>query len=179
MNTWIALFRGVNVGGHRKLPMAALTQTLEALDFADVKTYIQSGNVVFRRRSQSATRLATKIAAAVESEFGFQADVLVLSLDELRESSTDNPFDPGSDGKTVHFFFLAYPPKNPALDTLDAAKSGREAFELSGRVLYLYTPDGFGRSKLATRVERALGVRATGRNARTVAKLLELAAKVT
>ncbi len=176
MKTWIALFRGINVGGNRVLPMRSLVATLESIGCADVRTYMQSGNAVFRSATSQAARLAARIRRAVGERHGFEPGVLVLAPAELQRALGDNPFpQAAADPKALHLFFLAEAPRHPDLEGLDAAKAAREAVALVGKVFYLHTPDGFGTSKLAARVERCLGVAATARNLRTVAALVELA----
>ncbi|MCZ6640235.1 MAG: DUF1697 domain-containing protein [Gammaproteobacteria bacterium] len=179
MNTWIALFRGINVGGHRRLPMKELVVELEKLDLRDVHTYIQSGNVIFHSDESSASKLSEKIAQAIQTSHGFRPDVMVLSADAFRAAAKDNPFPTTeATSKTVHLFFLAEPPTTPKLSLLNAAQTGREEYRLGQQVLYLHTPDGFGNSKLAQKVPQALGVSATARNWRTVTKILEIAEQI-
>jgi uncharacterized protein (DUF1697 family) len=174
MATWIALLRGVG-GGIRPLSMRDLVKELEVIGLKDVRTYIQSGNVIFSS-TRAATRLAGEIERCIEKKFGFHSNTFVLSVDELRRAAANNPF-PRADAepKTLHLFFLAQPPKAPQLDAMNELKTKSEQFALKGKVFYFYTPDGFGISKLATRVDRLLGVDTTARNWRTVGKLLELA----
>lgn len=171
---YIALFRGINVGKTRSLPMKDLVLILEDLGFEDVKTYIQSGNVVFQSDHACSAKDAEVISAAVEEAFGFRPNVMLLDKSQLDDAMARNPF-PTDEGKFLHFFFLAAEPDHPDLDALNAIKTETEQFSLDGRVFYLYTPDGFGKSKLAERAERKLGVPATGRNFNTVRKLLEMA----
>ena len=176
MKTWIALLRGVNVGGARKLPMKDLVALLERAGFSSVRTYIQSGNVVFQSSKGTARALSTRIAELILKKFGFQSEVLVLSLRDLTEAIKGNPFPQADDDhKSLHLFFLSERPRDPDLKSLATLKSGREAFALVGAVFYLHTPDGFVDSKLAARAERLLGVQATARNWRTVNQLLQLA----
>jgi uncharacterized protein (DUF1697 family) len=176
MKTWIALFRGINVGGSRVLPMKALVAALEAIGCTGVRTYVQSGNAVFRSGESQAARLAARIRRAVGERHGFEPDVLLLAPVELERALAAHPFpQAASDPKSLHLFFLAEAPRQPDLEALQAIKGARESFALAGRVFYLHTPDGFGKSKLAARVERRLGVAATARNLRTVAALVELA----
>ncbi len=179
MNTWVALFRGINVGGHRRLPMKELVVALEKLDLFDVNTYIQSGNAIFRSGQTSASALSQAIEQAIQTSHGFRPDVMVLSADAFRAAAANNPF-PTSETttKTVHLYFLAEPPTTPRLSLLDTVQSGHEAYHLGQQVLYLHTPDGFGNSKLAQKVPRALGVSATARNWRTVTKILEIAERI-
>ncbi len=179
MNTWIALFRGINVGGHRRLPMKELVVELEKLDLWDVNTYIQSGNAIFHSNETSASALSEKIAQAIHTSHGFRPDVMVLSADAFRAAAENNPF-PTSEvtSKTVHLYFLAEPQTTPKLSLLDAVRSDREEYHLDQQVLYLHAPDGFGKSKLAQKVPQALGVSATARNWRTVQKIMEIAEQI-
>jgi uncharacterized protein (DUF1697 family) len=175
MTTWIALFRGINVGGNNILPMAELRAELEALGLGDVRSYIQSGNVVFESKSRSAKALGTKISKCVEEHHGFRPRVFVLTREELQAACDANPFPKAvSEPKTLHYAFLAEAPKAADVDALDALCSKTETWELSDAVFYLHAPDGIGRSKLAAVAEKHLGVATTGRNHRTVAKLLEM-----
>ena len=173
MVTYIAWLRGINVGGKNLLPMKALKVTLSDLGFKDVRTYIQSGNVVFETTKRSTANLAKKIAAAIEAEFDMQIPVQVLTRDELQEASDANPY-PEGEGKTVHFFFLSEPPIQADLPAIQALATATETFELHGQVFYLHAPDGIGRSKLAAKAERLLAVSATGRNLNTVRKVLDM-----
>ena len=179
MNTWIALFRGINVGGHRRLPMKELVVELEKLDLWDVNTYIQSGNAIFHSNEASASALSEKIAQAIHTSHSFRPDVMVLSADAFRAAAENNPF-PTSEAtsKTVHLYFLAEPQTTPKLSLLDAVRSDREEYHLDQQVLYLHAPDGFGKSKLAQKVPLALGVSATARNWRTVQKIMEIAEQI-
>jgi len=176
MNTWFALLRGINVGGTGILPMKDLVATLEELGLSGVKTYIQSGNAVFQSPESKSPALAKKIADSIATQHGFRPHVLVLSHKELSQAVTRNPFpDAEVEPKTLHLFFLADVPANPDLGALNVIKSDSERFVLDKRVFYLHAPDGIGRSKLATRAEKLLGVAATARNWRSVEKILEMA----
>lgn len=176
MATWIALFRGINVGGHHILPMKELVAELEDLGLASVRTYIQSGNVVFESASRSAAALSKKIADRVDENHGFRPAVLVMRAADLARAMDRNPFPEGEpEPKTLHLSFLVSKPSEPDLDALEAARSPTERFVLIDSVFYLHAPDGIGSSRLATVVEKALGVSATARNWRTVRKLRELA----
>ncbi len=178
MATWIGLLRGINVGGHNILPMAELRNDLESLKLENVRTYIQSGNVVFDSAARSASSLAEKIARCIEDRHRFRPHLLLLKHEDLLAAVAANPFpDAVSDPKTLHFNFLAQSPSNPNMEGIDEAKSSTEAYKLTDRVFYLHAPDGIGRSKLAAKAEKYLGVVATGRNFRTVEKLLSMAAQ--
>lgn len=176
MPTYIALFRGINVTGNNMLPMPALRTLLEDHGCANVQTYIQSGNAIFRSSLSDTARLEKRLGAAIAKSHGFEPRVLVLTRQEIEKAARANPFPEAVENpKSVHLFFLAEKPGKPDLQGLEAVKAGRERFALKGRVFYLHTPDGFGTSKLAGRAERLLGVAATARNWRTVTTLVEMA----
>ena len=173
MKTWIALLRGINVVGRRKLLMRDLAAILERGGLRSVRTYIQSGNVVFQSARGSARTLATQIGELILKKSGFQPHVMVLSVAELAEAIAGNPFpEADADHKALHLFFLSAKPRRPDLEALTRLKRGREGFVLAGKVFYLYTPHGFAQSDLHDKVERFLGVHATGRNWRTANQLL-------
>lgn len=174
MNGWLALLRGVNVLGKNKVPMKALACALETAGFRSVRTYIQSGNVLFSSGGD-ARGIATRIERLVGHNFGCKPTVLVLSRAELAAAIRANPFpDAHQNHKLLHLYFLAARPKSPDMESLARLDAGREAFALKGGVFYLWTPDGFADSVLRSRIERCLGVPATARNWRTVNELLKL-----
>ena len=176
MTTWIAFFRGINVGGNHLLPMKSLVALLKRLGCEEVKTYIQSGNAVFRCDAKQPDEIEAKIAGAIAKAHGFTPRVLVLSVKDLDKAIAINPFPQATvDHKSLHFYFLSEPPKDPNLKALSALKGANEAFEMTKSVFYLHAPEGIGKSKLAERVEKLLGVAATARNWRTVCKVRELA----
>jgi len=174
MNSYIALFRGINVGGTGVLPMKELVPLLEELGCTGVRTYIQSGNAVFQHRA-AAPGLTKKIRAAVGAAKGFEPAVLLLTQDLVARAAASNPFPEGEEEPAkLHLFFLASEPEQPDLEELEGLRSGRERFALEEGVFYLHAPDGVARSKLASRVEKTLGVPATARNWRTVQRILQL-----
>jgi uncharacterized protein (DUF1697 family) len=176
MKTFIALLRGINVGGNKKLPMKALATLLADLDCTNVRTYIQSGNVVLQSAETDRARLASDIGAEIDRRHGFSPEVMVLGLDNLEQAIAKNPFpEAESAPTTLHLGFLASAPTNPDVKTLESLKNESEQFRLVDDVFYLHAPDGIGRSKLAARAERALGVPMTDRNWRTVCKIREMA----
>jgi uncharacterized protein (DUF1697 family) len=178
LNTWIALLRGVNVVGSRKLLMKDLAAMLTRAGFGAVRTYIASGNVVFRSTAADARALEARIAKQLRDEAGFETRVLVLSCAELTRAIRDNPFaQADEDHKSLHLFFLAEEPPKPNLEALRRLRSGGDAFALKARVFYLYTPQGFPDSALHDKVERFLGVAATARNWRTARQLLSMSAQ--
>ncbi len=173
MHTYIALFRGINIGGHHLLPMNGLAEILHDLGYVNIKTYIQSGNVVFQSKNKLTDNIATEISHIISNTYGFEPKVLLLDETELQDAIDNNPFDT-SDGKAVHFFFLDIHPKAPDLARLTELKSKSEQFKLIGTIFYLFTPEGVGRSKLAANIEKFLGVPTTARNWNTVSKLLAM-----
>lgn len=177
MKTWIALLRGINVVGRRQLLMKDLAAIFERGGFRSVRTYIQSGNVIFENARGSARTLATQIGALIEKKSGFRPHVIVLSVRQLAQAIRANPFPQAhADHKSLHLFFLSGRPARPDLESLARLKAGREAFELKGAVFYLFTPHGFPQCALHDKVERFLGVHATARNWRTANQLLQMAA---
>lgn len=173
MQQYIALFRGINVGGKNILPMKELTDILTSLGCTDIQTYIQSGNVVFSSSKKSVKNIAADISSTISKAKGFEPTVLLLTDRHLQDAIATNPYDTSS-GKALHFFFLAQPPKKPNIERLESLKTAIEQFTLTKSVLYLYAPDGIGRSRLAAAVEKSLGIPVTARNWNTVAKLAEM-----
>ena len=149
---------------------------LENIGSQNVVTYIQSGNVVFQNEEEDASLLYNKIRAEIKDSHGFEPQVLLLELEDLQDAANSNPFPKAeSEPKTLHLYFLASVPEDPNFDALESIKADRERFVLKDSVFYLHAPDGIGRSKLATNVERSLGVWVTARNWRTVCKVIEMA----
>ena len=176
MKTYIALFRGINVGGKNALPMKELVAILEDLGAQSVKTYIQSGNAAFVIPEKNASKLSHKISVEIKRRRGFEPHVLLLELQDLERAIRKNPFpEAATDPRALHAGFLASAPENPNLKKLAVLKSDSEQFRLIDRVFYLYAPDGVGRSKLAAGAEKLLGVPMTDRNWRTVCKIQEIA----
>ena len=176
MAIWIALLRGINVVGRKVVPMKALTVDLEREGLQRVRTYIQSGNIIFQCPRGTPNTLGQRIGKAVLDRHGFQPRVLVLSTLDMMRAAAGNPFpEAESSPKTLHLFFLATSPRAPDFASLGRLRTGKEAFELRGKVFYLHTPDGFAISRLARQIERVIGVDATARNWRTVSKLIEMA----
>ena len=176
MARYIALLRGINVGGKNLLPMESLRKLLEGIGCENVRTYIQSGNVVFDSQSKSASGLSRRIRDCVNEQFCFDAAVIVITPSELESAITNNPFaDAISTPSAMHYFFLEKKAKSPDLHRIDSTKGPSERCRLIGKVLYLHAPDGIGRSKLAAIIPKLMDVSVTARNHRTVAKLVDMA----
>lgn len=175
MTAYVALFRGINVGGKNSLPMQDLRDILSSLGCENIRTYIQSGNAVFVSAAQ-AGELAATIKAAIDNRFGFAPEVLLLTVRRLKAIAAANPFpDAESEPKFLHILFLTEAADEADLDALNDVRAPSERFVLTDDALYLHAPEGIARSKFAARVERCLGVAATGRNWNTVSKIIELA----
>ncbi len=176
MSNYIALLRGINVGGSNKLPMKELKALLQANGFSNIKTYIQSGNIVFSHTSTNTLEIASHIQSLIKDRFGFEPKTLVLTVTQYRAMVKNNPFpEGGEDPKTLHLYFLEQTPAAPALNKLVEIQKDTERYVLTESVFYLHAPEGIGRSKLAEKVEKLLGVNATARNWRSAQKILELA----
>lgn len=174
---WVALLRGVNVGGSRRVAMADLRALLTGLGYTDVTTYVQSGNAVFTAEEPDGDRVARAVEQRVDAELGLDVTVIVRSREELAAVVAANPYPDLVDAPTtLHVMFLAGPVRQDAFAGIDLASFAPEEVRAGDRVLYLRCPFGLGRSRLVAELtERRLGVRATMRNWRTVTKLLELA----
>jgi uncharacterized protein (DUF1697 family) len=184
MPSHVALLRGINVGGV-KLAMADLREVLSSLGYANVSTYIQSGNALFSAGGPDPAALAADIEAALDKRLGMRPRVLVLTRDELAQVIRDNPYPDEPNPKMVHAVFLAGEPGPEGVAAVAAAeqkaaeKGSRDTAQYVGRVLFLHTPDGFGRSELAIQLGRGSGPMSakgggTARNWATVTKLLGL-----
>lgn len=174
MKTYILLLRGINVGGRNALPMKELIALLEDLGCRNVRTYIQSGNVVVQT-SKNASNLSKQVRAKVKEHHGFEPCVLILDMQDFERAIAANPFpEAKSDPTGLHFGFLDSMPSKPDLKKLEDLKMKSERFQLIDKVFYLHAPDGVGRSKLAANSERLLGSSMTDRNWRTVSKLRDI-----
>ncbi len=177
MPAYVCLVRGINVGGHHKAPMSAWRKSLEGLGFHGVRTYVQSGNAVFAGSATEAS-VAKSVRAAMERDFGFSPAVMVLSRKRFAAIVAACPFRKQAEAAptAVHVFFLDGALPEETIGGLAAAPRASERLEATRDAVYLYTPDGFGRSKFAELVVRKLGKHATARNWNTVIALSELLA---
>jgi uncharacterized protein (DUF1697 family) len=171
------MLRGVNVGGHNKISMDALREICTSLKVRTPQTYIQSGNVVFGTTDKDLIRLARCIEDGIEKRFRFRPSVILRTVSEMRDVIVRNPFAArnGLDPGKLVVFFLADSPGAEVRNKLLAINVGSEELHTDGRELFIYFPDGQGRSKLPPVLDRTLKMHATARNWNTVTKLLALA----
>lgn len=176
-DTYVALLRGINVGGRNRLPMDELARSFEHAGCASVKTYIQSGNVVFAATSSIALKARESVAAAVSARMGAGIPIVLRSVADLARVVDENPFLAESqDPRTLHVGFLSDRPSPARVLSLDPDRSPPDEFVVSGREIYLRLPNGMARTRLtAGYLERVLGTAATFRNWRTVVNLLNMA----
>ena len=173
MTVYVVLFRGV--GGATQLPVKLLREALTEAGFRQVSTYINSGNAVLSSRKSAASVMAD-VAKITRKEFGFEKDIHVISRQAWAELIAKNPFPQAVETpKFLHAALLAEAPAKERLEALRAFAKGDEAIEVVGKVAYLYTPDGFGTSKLAEKFDKGIGVPNTARNWNTVIALAKLA----
>ncbi|QCW98652.1 DUF1697 domain-containing protein [Aggregatimonas sangjinii] len=178
MHKYIALLRGINVSGQKKIIMSELRDMLKALNFQDVETYIQSGNIALKSSEGRNAKVAEKIKKAIADTFGYDVPVLVKTYGELKSIFKKNPFTDASDieHKRVYFALLQETPQPELIKTFQQEKFEAEAFMVTNDCVYLNYKMGAGKAKLSnTLIERKLKVSATSRNYRTMVKLLEMA----
>lgn len=177
MTRYVALLRGINVGGHKKVAMGDLREALGALGYEDVETYLQSGNAVFTTDTTDPDALAGGIEEELRSRLGMDVKVLARTAAELAQVVERNPFPEGTtEPKKLHVAFLSAAPDGERVAALDPTPFQPDELRLGDRAVYLWYPNGYGRTKLTNDVlERKLGVTATTRNWNTVLALLERA----
>ncbi len=178
MSAVICLLRAVNVGGRNKCPMQALRALCESLKLDNPQTYVQSGNVLFRTKERNLARLAARFQSAFEKKFGFRTEVILRTAAEMKAAVQRNPFTKraAEEPARLSVLFLAEKPLSGAAAILAKLPRGREEMRLEGRELYIYFPDGMGRSKLQwSTLGEKLGTSVTARNWNTVRTLAEMA----
>lgn len=179
MRTVVALLRGVNVGGNAKIKMDALRDICASLGFTDAKTYVQSGNVVFRTKHRNP---AATLEDAIEQQLGFRPAVLLRTAADLRSVVERNPF-PGIEGNKLLVTFFTAPISDAAASAVASVDTGVDKVQVSGREILIHFPEGMGRSKTPVLLERAFRsagaaaqyAKSTTRNWNTVLALLEMA----
>jgi len=174
MKTYVALLRGINVSGHKKVPMAELREILSKVGFVNVQTYIQSGNVIFQSTEEKTQKLAGIIQKEIKKYFDFEVPVLIKTHDELLSIFNNCPF---SKEKKVnsYFTFLYWTPDQLLVENLGELKYPNEEIIISNSCIYFYSSMGYGNTKYNNNFfERKLKVTATARNYKTMLKLLSL-----
>jgi uncharacterized protein (DUF1697 family) len=172
MARYVALLRGINVGGHAKVPMAALRQTCESIGCTGVATYIQSGNVVLDSPLDAA-KLRGELEKAIAEQLGVSPVVVIRTHAELDEVITANPF-PTADTGHLHVGFLTEPPDE---STLAGLEHPQEKLAVRGAHVYFLLPNGMGRAKLPELYGRRVKIPTTVRNWRTLVKMHEMSAE--
>ena len=174
MKTYIALIRGINVGGHKKVPMAILRDVLNKAGFKEVKTYIQSGNVIFKSSEEKCKTLEYTVQKAIEFHFGFLVPVIVKTKEEL-QAIFDSCVFLGKKKSKSYFILLDNIPNPELVKEVQSITFENEEFSIVNNCLYFYSSTGYGRTKFNTQsFEKKLMVAATSRNYNTLNKLLEL-----
>jgi uncharacterized protein (DUF1697 family) len=177
MKTYVALLRGINVSGQKKIIMSDLKRCFEDLEFKNVRTYIQSGNVVFACVHSSKDQLSDLIEKKITAQFGFSVSVIIVNAADLENLLKQNPFshDPGKRPDRFYVTFLTSKPAPENIKKLEATGYSPEEYALQDKYIYLYLPYGSGRAKINNNFfEKILKVPATTRNWNTVNKLLNL-----
>jgi uncharacterized protein (DUF1697 family) len=173
---YAALLRGINVGGKNMIKMETLRTTFESLGFENVRSYINSGNLVFETRKTDDGKLAKTIHDAIKKDFGFDISVMVRSMKEIEEIVKNNPFDGQFDNhKYLHVFFLDSELSNGQKELIDSITNESEKIEIRGRTLYCLLKISILDSAVGKGfIDKKLKINATGRNWRTVTKIAEL-----
>jgi len=177
MNIYIALLRGINVSGKNKIKMTELKQLCLDIGFSEITTYIQSGNVIFSTQEINTSKIENKLVTAVKNKFGHSIKVLVLKKKELETVFKSNPFinEANFNFKKTCATFLDKIPTEEGMAKVRALAAKDELLNFKNKTVYLYCPNGFGRTKLSNNnIENKLKVSATSRNWNTITKLVEL-----
>ena len=177
MKTYIALLRGINVSGHKIIMMELLRKALEELDFTNISTYIQSGNILFQSHEKNTLVLENQIAGIIKKHFSFDVPVIVITQGDLKKVVHNNPYinQKIEDPAQPYVVFLSEVPTTEALDRLKAVDFGDDTFVNIGKALYLFYARSAADTKLSNAlIENKLKVRATSRNWKTIKKLIEL-----
>lgn len=178
MTTYISILRGINVSGKNLIKMDALRKLYEGLGYQNVISYVQSGNVVFTSDDSNPHELELKISRQIDKDFGINVPIIVLTIERLKRIIEDNPFSKDSDKEPafLHITFLFSQPESPNLKTIENKKQNEEEILILNDVVYLYCPNGYGRTKLTNNfLEAKMNINATTRNWKTTNELLRLA----
>jgi uncharacterized protein (DUF1697 family) len=179
MKTYISILRGINVSGQRLIKMKALQELYAGMGFANVRTYIQSGNVIFETKPTEPAKLAASISSAILKVFGFEVPVIVLDREALTAVSGSNNFILCANREIdkLHVTFLATEPEPSLKQVILSSEYLPDEFYIENKAVYLYCPNGYGNTKLNNNFfEKKLRVQATTRNWKTVLELVKLSA---
>ena len=175
---YAALLKGINVGGQKRIKMADLVTVCEELNFINITTYLQSGNIIFEYEADDSELLEDKIKIAILEKYGFEVDSIIRTADELEKIVSGNPLaeKPGIDVEKLHVTFLQYRPEKAILESLKMNREENEIYEIKNREIYLYCPNGYGVTKLSNQAfEKKLKTIATTRNWNSVLAILKIA----
>lgn len=174
---YIALLRGINVSGQKIIKMAELRVHLSELGFQNVATYIQSGNVLFDSDEIDNSKLEAAIQSKISEKYGFEVPIIVIDRKYLAKAESENPY-PEQTKEAANLAFITFLKEEPKEENIKVFKEldySPDLMDLKGKILYFYCPNGAGRSKISNNLfEKKLKVSATGRNFKTVWKLLEM-----
>ncbi len=174
---YVVLIKGINVGSRNRIKMADLVDSLNNIGLNNMKTYLQSGNIIFDHDSFDTSNIAQFIESIISQKFGLNVNVIIRKEDEIESIIENNPFikDPDIELDKLHVTFLEEIPDKQLILNLNIKKGENERFEFKGKEIYLYLPNGYSRTKLTNNnFEKKLKITATTRNWKTVNKLLEL-----
>ncbi|MBC7475689.1 MAG: DUF1697 domain-containing protein [Candidatus Sericytochromatia bacterium] len=177
MQTYTALLRGINVSGHNKIKMSDLSLLFESLDFKGIKTYIQSGNVIFQGENLNHQELEKKISDKIFEVFSFKVSIIIKTVEQLKNIIQNNPFikDKNEDINNLYLTFLSDKPDNDHLDRIKSLNYGSDEFIVSDQVIYLFCSNGYGKTKLTNNFfESKLKLIATTRNWKTINTLISI-----
>jgi len=177
MKTYISLLRGINIGGHKKIKMDSLRDGFSSLGYTNIKTYIQSGNILFCSKEEDKTKLEREISSMIMDKYGFDVPVLVLISDDLNEVITNNPFANSINHKKefIHITFISNEVKEINYKEIESKKESEDEYKIINKAIYLYLQKGYGNTKIHNNFfEKLLKTQATTRNWKTCLELLEM-----
>ena len=176
MSRYIALLRGINVSGQKKIKMSELKTIFENIGFQDVITYIQSGNVIFSSKKKSISKLSNKITSGIKSKYNFDVQLIILTPQEIDWALKNNPFiKKKKEIERLYVTFLSAKPSTDSINILKEISFLPEEYLINEKTIYLFSPNGAGKAKLNNNfIEKKLKVVGTTRNWKTVTALSEL-----
>lgn len=181
MNTYICLLRGINVSGQKIIKMDDLRNLFNKLNYSNVKTYIQSGNIIFNSEQKNKSTLLKTIREGIQERYNFSVEVLIKQKTDFENIVKNNPFkkDKNIDYKKVYISLLYSNPEISLINKINEYPSNNDVFIIKDNIIYVYCPGGYGKSKLSNNFfENKLKVFSTTRNWNTVNKLMEIANEI-